>query len=546
MAFLAIIGIEFYIYGSNTVLVGDEAAYCYVLDWEHNGWGLGYGIGNDRVRIETVSDIIASQKDHYMHQGGRSLVHTVEQFFSGVSSPSVFYVINTLVFLLTLILMVYLSVGKEKFKYPIPWLIVVIGFVYGLNWSLYTMTSINLACNYLWPMFGFVIVMAMWYDVRDDTNHKYGLIASLGMMLVSFIAGWSHEAYSLGLSGAFVLYYIFNRKEFRGAQAWIAIGYCLGALIMFLAPGNFQRLSRDGSKSIIFWILEFALALPRLKLVYVFLAILIYFKIKKKEYVRIFWKRYRILVYAWVFSLIFVCFMHTVSQSFTGIELMSLLLILSILRPVFKGKHTIICVCLMALVCIHVGFISANQFKQSETEKEAIKRYIHSEDGLAVNYTTECQNPFIAHWLRHPVDNFRRYPLTERLYANNPHPLILITPQDEQILKYPQKYFNEAYKFGSGPFYAIDGCSKVWAPVDSVLLKESYQWHFDKPKFYEQMSMRDRVLSIFNPGAVPKTMPTANPEIINTRYGDFMIIDIPTQRKIVGLSVKEDSVAFSK
>lgn len=33
MAFLAIIGIEFYIYGSNTVLVGYEAAYCYVLDW---------------------------------------------------------------------------------------------------------------------------------------------------------------------------------------------------------------------------------------------------------------------------------------------------------------------------------------------------------------------------------------------------------------------------------------------------------------------------------------------------------------------------------
>lgn len=27
----------------------------------------------------------------------------------------------------------------------------------------------------------------MWYDVRDDTNHKYGLIASLGMMLVSLL-----------------------------------------------------------------------------------------------------------------------------------------------------------------------------------------------------------------------------------------------------------------------------------------------------------------------------------------------------------------------
>lgn len=138
------------------------------------------------------------------------------------------------------------------------------------------------------------------------------------------------------------------------------------------------------------------------------------------------------------------------------------------------------------------------------------------------------------------MDNFRRYPLVERIYTdnNNRNTLILVTPEDEELMKNPDKYFVEGNKFGNGPFYAIDGCSKVWNHADSSLLENSYEWVFDKPKWSEGWSVSDKINAIVNPDAVPKTMPAESPEIINTRYGKFTIIDIPTQRKIIGIGMK--------
>ncbi len=532
--FLLILGVEFFVYSLDPVLSGDEAAYCYILDWEHNGWGFGYGIGEDMLRIQTVGDVISSQIDHYHHWGGRNLVHAVEQLFSGVLSPRLFYVINTFVFLLTLTLIVYVGAGKDKMHCLTPWLLTSIGMIYFLPWSLYIISSINLACNYLWPMCGLLIVTVLWQKARKH-ERKYNTIQCMGLALISFIAGWSHEAYCLGLSGAFFFYYLFHFKEFKGVQIWIVIGYWLGTLVLFSAPGNFFRLTQGESKGLSDWVIEFALALPRLKLAYIFMLVLLYFRIKRKEDFVSFCKEYKLLIIAWGLSFVFVCFMHTVSQSFTGIEMLSLLLTICLLRPSFTGKRDYISALLMLILCIHIGFVSVYEFKQNKSEREALERYSESQDGLAVNYTKQCSSPIISFLLRHPMDNFRRYPLTEKLYADNPNPLILITPQDEMIMQHPDEYFIKANNFGDGSFYAIEGCSKAWAPMDSTLLNQSYEWVFDTPHWYEQMSMKERVLAIIKPEAVSSTMPASPPEIIDTRYGKFMIKDIPTQRKIIGI-----------
>lgn len=536
--FLLIIGIEFFIYSYNPVLRGDEAAYCYILDWEHNGWANGYGIGDDFAKIETAGDVISSQHDHYMHWGGRNLVHAVEQFFSGVSTPVVFYVINTFVFLATLSLIVYVGVGRRKMTALSPWLITVIGAVYLLPWSMYIMTSINMACNYLWPMLGLLIVYASWQYVR---NHNIKLKAWQCVLaaLVAFAAGWSHEAYSLALSGAFFFYYIFHIKELRGVQAWIVIGYWAGTFIMATAPGNFFRLSTSGHVSgVMHLVKEFALALPRLKCVYIFLIALLYFRIKRKDDYKRFIADNKVLVIMWVLAFIFICFIHTVSQSFTGIEMMSILLFVCLCKPLFTGKRNKLTAILMAIVCVHLGLISAYEFKQNKSEREAIARYATSEDGLAVNYTKPCTNPLISPWLRAPLDNFRLYPQMQRIYADNPRDLILITPEDEEIMKNPEAYFVESNRFGTGPFYAIEGCSKAWTPADSTLLGKTYILHFDKPKWSEQMSMQDRIKSIIKPDAVSMTKTADEPPmIIDTRYGQFTILNIPTQRKVIGVSV---------
>lgn len=535
--FLLVVGIEFFIYSYNPVLRGDEAAYCYVLDWEHNGWANGYGISDDFPKIETVGDVVRSQYDHYMHWGGRNLVHAVEQFFSGVSSPIVFYVINTFVFLATISLIVYIGVGRKKMGALSPWLITVIGVVYLLPWSLYILTSINMSCNYLWPMFGLLLVYAMWRYVRIHSL-KLKIWQCVVVAILAFVAGWSHEAYSLALSGAFFFYYIFHIKELRGAQAWIVIAYWIGTLIMATAPGNLFRFTQAGHGSgLMHLVKEFVMALPRLKCVYIFLIALLYFRIKRRDDYRRFVADNRVLITMWILAFVFICFIHTVSQSFTGIEMMSILLFICLCKPLFTGKRNKLVAVLMLIVCVHLGFISAYEFRQNKSEREAVERYTTSEDGLAVNYTRKCTNPLISPWLRAPMDNFRMYPQMQRIYADNPHDLILVTPEDVKIIENPEAYFVEKYRFGSGPFYAVEGCSKAWAPADSSLLDYSYLLHFDKPKWNEQMSMADRIKSIIKPDAVSRRMPAEAPMIIDTRYGKFTILQIPTQRKVIGVEL---------
>lgn len=191
----------------------------------------------------------------------------------------------------------------------------------------------------------------------------------------------------------------------------------------------------------------------------------------------------------------------------------------------------------MLLLCVHMGMVCIYQFNQNESERNALEKYAESKDGLSVNYTTECQNPLVSYWLRHPMDNFRIYPLVEKIYADNPKHLILITPQDELLIKNSDTYFKEQNRFGTGPFYAIDGCSKAWAPVDSNLLNRTYLLNFDNPHFYEQMPMKDRVWALINPSKVSKVGPAQQPQILDTRYGRFMVINIPTQRKVIGISL---------
>ena len=46
--------------------------------------------------IKTVSDVLASQYNHYFYGNGRAISHTIEQLFTGVIGVNAFYFFNTI------------------------------------------------------------------------------------------------------------------------------------------------------------------------------------------------------------------------------------------------------------------------------------------------------------------------------------------------------------------------------------------------------------------------------------------------------------------
>ena len=200
---LILTGVFFYIRSVNRNLISDEVTYFYVFNED--------GVLNstaDFKEIETCADIYDSQINHYNTVNGRALVHTVEQFFSGIIGIDVFYVLNVLVFIFTILVFIKI-VYRNIYAYSY-WIFAIVAFMYLFPEQEHLWISINFSLNYLWPMCLTLLVLYYWERLKSDVG-ELKIIAL--MPLLGFIAGWSHEAFSVSLSASTFLYYCFNYKK---------------------------------------------------------------------------------------------------------------------------------------------------------------------------------------------------------------------------------------------------------------------------------------------------------------------------------------------
>lgn len=115
---LIITGIFFYLRSVNRELIFcDEIIYGYNLNAsEYYEYWASPETSLDG-KVNTISDIVDSQINHYFYGNGRSIVHGIQQFFTGVLSIDVFYIVNTLVFLLMLVCVVKLLNDSNIYIY---------------------------------------------------------------------------------------------------------------------------------------------------------------------------------------------------------------------------------------------------------------------------------------------------------------------------------------------------------------------------------------------------------------------------------------------
>ncbi len=540
IAFAAVVGILFWLQAKEDVLVGDEIVYTYVLDTSK--YGNYWGPIVEPPHIATIQDVVSSQVDHYLNGHGRVLVNGVEQFFSGVSTPQVFYIVNSIVFVLTLLLLVMISQGGRMVWSPFAWLSATLAMYY-LFPSLPTLwNSINLGVNYLWPS---MLILAYLLTLRYVRGHNpvkkwwYPILVVFGV-----IAGWSHEAFCIPLSGALFIYYLFHLRQLRGVQLLFVASFWLGSLILFLAPGNFVRLNGGGTDGVFFLRMSNALnLLLQIKLLWLMTVLLIIGFICRRKLTKEYVLGNKFLFMLLGLAVTFIFFANTQAHSCTFVELVSAIIILGFLRPALiwadglKPLKWVWCVC-VAVFIIHQAAIIRDEWQVNRQVRKAINDYVESADGIAILDLPKVGSlvkPWIKSWSEVTIGGGGTLSKRsiERFYSHNAKRLNFLMPDEYMALTNPSAYFCKKNLIpGDAGFYTTPGSSAFWIKADSL------RTH-DLKLVYSPVSFKDDVPPIMKlkrwltPSAYPVEEAVDSLRLLQSRYGDYYYIPKPGTRRVV-------------
>ncbi|MBR4174406.1 MAG: hypothetical protein IKR56_03610 [Lachnospiraceae bacterium] len=223
-------------------LYADDYPYSFIWDGDNNG---NLSLGNQTYkRVRKPEDLLRSQISHYKTWGGRSIAHTLVQFFLTLDDKKYFDRANTLVILNQLLLCASLGSGKKtplRSVSPEKALLLTAGFFFCAPQIFASAFWITGSMNYLW-MGLLQTAFVLPYSIKfNDTLFK--MPGSLSF-LSGLLAGFSSET---GAGAAMMLtametLYSLKRKEYASWMGWGLAGVFLGILILCLCPGNRIRL----------------------------------------------------------------------------------------------------------------------------------------------------------------------------------------------------------------------------------------------------------------------------------------------------------------
>lgn len=226
----------------------------YIDDWDYS---FVYYTNN---KLNSVFDIIPSMMKHYTMWGGRLVVHSILQEFL-YFGPFWADLFNSLMFIIYIVLIYKIVNINNKLN---PFIVI---FIFILTWFFQadlgeTILWMTGSANYLW---GTTILLAFLYpyynylnrlldqqdsDASKDASKTNKLIVVL-FLFAGIIAGWTNEnmVVAIGFIVLITLVYAWRKKHhIRQVNLWAIvglIGFSIGALLMFIAPGNFKRYKQE-------------------------------------------------------------------------------------------------------------------------------------------------------------------------------------------------------------------------------------------------------------------------------------------------------------
>lgn len=232
-----------------TPLLLDDYAYSFI--WNNDVGGnlsIVYSDFVDFSRISSFYDILISQYNHYFSWGGRSIAHSLLQFFLW-QGKSMFNYLNSLAFVLLIVSICRIAIGKNWYKSKTSYFAWCFFFLWICTVSF---GEVNLwvtgSCNYLWMSLlqvNFVYYCSLGYfsQLQHMRLEKNSFTKNMKWLFLGIITGWTNE--NMGLMVIFItMFFLYNLYRKRIKAVWMfygLIGLLIGYVLMIAAPGNVAR-----------------------------------------------------------------------------------------------------------------------------------------------------------------------------------------------------------------------------------------------------------------------------------------------------------------
>lgn len=460
---LALVGIAVYNRIAYRIPIGDELLYSFVLDEKPLG-------DNDYSRkVTDFTDALTSQYEQYFASNGRFPVHVLVQMFAGPWGYEAWSVFASLMMVITIIL--FMRIINDKFiQSPLMWLLVAVSFLYLYQNDSWLWYSITLGMNYLYP----IMLVLMWVYLMKyckagmNTPVTKSFIWILGGVLLSVATGWSVECYSFPLCGAVLIELIWNkRKHYSIFQVVMICSLCIGAVLLFVSPGNFNRLHGTPPIKMFFNGIDF---LFHVYAVWILAAVLIVLRIVAKHNIRDYFKQERFWWLCLGFAVAFGLVANTLPKSFNGVAFFAYVLVFKAfsymkLPKLSQSIYNGLFISIFALISVHQYYIVLYTQKVLKIHYEFVNEYRKSTDGIMVKPEFKVPfilKPYVKTWFQTWAPGWNMCSLSAA-YTNYTKPLILLDSMQAKAMVGSKEFFSESNRIpGSANLY-YDGSSYLWS-----------------------------------------------------------------------------------
>ena len=366
-------------------------SYCGFFTWDDIY--MNYG-------VSTLSDVLEHTKMFYFTYGGRLFSVASQYLFSGVlgNNRVWFAIANTLVFTSLMMVCGGLITGKKEGLISRVLLFAL------LFWFLCPVPSETLfltaaSTTYLWANTLSFVFLWFYLKYKDD---NFGVVGKMGLFFMSVFAATEFITCA-SICGAFVVYYAFHIKKFKGNAIPFVAGFAIGSMVMLFAPGNFERVSLTISSVGSFSLLDNVQNLVhhpvneilKFKVLWLFVIVLACGGIKNKEAVKLWMKNNAILLLSLGWSIIaFSMVFNPHKRALFFPEILSLVLLLRFFFDdhVFFGMRfldnymsnnriilrNVIIILLFVMFVVDSAFAIVETKKQSYTNDELMNELVDS------------------------------------------------------------------------------------------------------------------------------------------------------------------------